>query len=179
MTNERENFMRVVKSIARPEPLLSFCFLLLLVGSSPAQVPPLAEMPALVSADPVKVDPADPEIRKLLKERYNAAASELRLRYTAYHNGNRTFGPANEMFDSASRLMQAGADLYEKPGEKVTFLTDYVKFAEAARNVATADITVGREPAEGLVFQRATYQLRDAEVQLARATRAAGKAGGK
>ena len=35
------------------------------------------ELPALLKAEPVKVDPKDDELQKLLKERYNEALAEI------------------------------------------------------------------------------------------------------
>ena len=65
------------------EAWLSCSLLLMQASSLPAQAPqarpeqPETKAPALLSAQPLKEDPKDDELRRLLKARYNAALGEV------------------------------------------------------------------------------------------------------
>ena len=112
---------------------LSFSLLLMLAGSSAARAAqpqpdqPETKGPALLSRQPLKEDPKDDELRKLLKARYNEALAEAKGLYKMYLAARAS---PESFADAGQRLMRAGLELCDKPGEKVALLTQFVELTK-------------------------------------------------
>jgi hypothetical protein len=151
----------------------------MLAGYSAAQAPPPPpklpdpKLPALLTAKPLKEDPKDDELRKLLKARYNAAVDEVATLYKMYLAGR---GNIDGFIDAGQRLVKAGLELHDKPADKIALLTQFVELAREAEKIAEARMGFSGTAAE---FYRVRYQRLDAEIQLLRAKREADKAKGK
>jgi hypothetical protein len=141
---------------------------------SPAQEPqpqlnqPEITAPALLSAKPLKEDPKDDELRKLLKARYNEGVGEVKMRHEQYKFG---LGGIDDLFQAGQRLVQAGLELHDKSAEKVVLLTQYLELTKDIEKLSQTRYDAGlSQPAE---LCRARYQRLDAEIQLLRAKREA------
>jgi len=163
---------------------MSLCLLMTLAGSAVSQ--PLSEKPptrpeekppALLTAKPLKADPKDDELRKLLKARYNAALAEAKGIYEFENRpGAEVFVDFDRVFGQWQRLVQAGLEVCDTPAEKVALLTQYVELTKDLEKVEQKRFDVGRVPEYDL--HRVRYQRLDAEIQLLRAKRDADKAKG-
>ena len=169
-----------MKSVIRPEAWLSFSLLLMLASNSAAQAPqpqpdqPETKLPALLTAKPLKEDPKDDELQKLLKARYNEAVGEVKEIYESWIKGKVIIG---SFAGAGQRLVQAGLELYDKPADRVELLTQFVELTKEAEKSAQALHDIGKLASADL--HRARYQRLDAEIQLLRAKREADKAKGK
>ncbi|OAI39038.1 hypothetical protein AYO40_06160 [Planctomycetaceae bacterium SCGC AG-212-D15] len=129
-----------------------------------------AKLPALLSAKPLRVDPKDDEMRKLLKARYNEAVSYGKAYYIMRSNPEANFAPDQDGFYALwKRIVDAGLDLCDAPPEKVKLFSQYVEVAREAEALEKARHEAGRVPASD--FHRARYERIDAEVRLLRAKR--------
>jgi hypothetical protein len=159
------------------EAWLSFSLLLMVAGYSAAQAPPPppdqpeTKLPALLTAKPLKEDPKDDELRKLLKARYNEAVGEVKGLYAMYTAGR---GTLDSFVEAGQRLVHAGLELYDKPADKVALLTQFVELTKEAEKIAQARLDAAIVPITEL--RRARYQRLDAEIRLLRARREAEKA---
>jgi hypothetical protein len=160
---------------------MSLCLLMTLAGSSPSQPPPeklptrpAEKPPALLTAKPLKVDPKDDELRKLLKARYNEALAEAKGYYEFEKLPVDRLINFDDLYGRWQRLVQAGLELCDKPAEKVALLTQYVELTKDLEKAEHKRADAGRVPEYAL--HRARYQRLDAEVQLLRAKREADKA---
>ncbi len=158
----------------------SFSLLLMLAGYSAAQAPAArpdqtdAKAPAFLEAKPLKEDPKDDELRKLLKARYNEALAAAQGYRTLYQSARVSF---HDLGEAQQRLMQAGLELCETPADKIALYTRLVELDKNVEEVAKARMDAARGTEAEL--HRARYQRLDAEVQLFRAKREADKAKGK
>ena len=175
-----------MKGVTGPHSWLPLCLLLPLVGSSAAQAPqpqkppdqPGVELPAFLSAQPLKEDSKDDELRKLLKARYNAALGELKGLYKErLLPGVDRLDNLDDLYGPWQRLVQAGLELCDTPVEKVAVLTPYVEMTKETEKTEQARYEAGRVTITSL--HRARYQRLDAEIQLLRAKREADKAKAK
>lgn len=141
-----------------------------------APVQPEVKVPTLLTAKPVKEDPKDDDLRKLLKARYNEAVAEMEARYKEFLSG-RERGTFDAMVEVAQRLVQSGLELNDKPAERAALLAQYVELTKEVEKIAQARFDVARIPVDEL--HRARYQRLDAEIQLLRAKREVDKAKGK
>ncbi len=163
-----------MKSIAA---WLSFPLLLMLAGVVAAQAPPPQPAPPgtkgsdLLTAEPLKDDPTDDELRKLLKARYNEALGEVQGQYRLYQKGQ---GTLESVTEAERRLVQAGLEVYDRPADKIALLAQYVELARATEKMAQARLEAAR--GTDMAVRRARYQRLDAEIQLLRARREAAKA---
>src|SRR5262245_35163951 len=66
---------------------------------------PNEKLPDLLKAKPLKVDPKDDDLRKLLKERYNAVVDEIKSLYEMFLAGR---GTVEQFADAGKRLVQSG-----------------------------------------------------------------------
>jgi hypothetical protein len=120
----------------------------------------------IVKLQPLEAAPGDDELRKLQKERYNEALSEVQGLYTMYQAARTSL---EAVADAGQRLVKAGLDVGSTPAEKVALLTKYVELARLAEEIAKARQQSAR--GTGMDVHRARYQRLDAEIQLLRAKR--------
>jgi hypothetical protein len=132
------------------------------------------KLPALLTAKPIKEEPKDDELRKLLKGRYNEAVAEMQGRYKEFLVGRGTF---DAMFEVAQRIVTSGLELSDKPAERVTLLTQYVELAIEVEKITQARYDASRIPDTDV--HRAHYERLNAEIQLLRAKRAIDRVKGK
>jgi hypothetical protein len=126
------------------------------------------ELPAIFKGKPIPPAAGDDELRKLLKERYNAAVAELGGRYQMFLAGRGTF---DSLFDGARRVVHAGLELHDKPADQIALLTGYVELARKIEKINQARDEAGRIMRQELDYAR--YMRADAEIQLLRAKKAA------
>jgi hypothetical protein len=160
-----------------------------LASSLPAQEPPTekpsdkprVKLPTLLSAKPLKVDPKDDELRKLLKARYNEVLAEARDFYAfeefAKHNAIEWYLTQEDRYRMLQRVVQAGLEVYETPSDGIALLGQYLEEARRLENRAQARYRAQRCRLGDL--NRARYERLDAEIRLLRAKREADKARGK
>jgi hypothetical protein len=147
-----------------------------LAGTSSSQEPqpkekpgePKTKLPALLASNPLKADPADNELRRLLKARYNEAVSEAKAFYMEEPFIDR-IDTQDALYGRWQRVVQAGLELCDKPADKVTLLSQYVDVAKELEQETKSRCDAGRLPIYHL--HRARYQRLDAEIQLMRARR--------
>jgi hypothetical protein len=170
-----------MKPAIRPEAWLSLALFLLPASYSAAQAPQRrpdpsgTKLPSLLTAKPVKEDPKDDELRKLLKARYNDAVGEMKVLSKMYREGRA--GTDALLNEAGQRLVRAGLELYDKPAERVALLTQYVELTMLVEKVVQGRYDTGQPVAREL--HRARYQRLDAEIRLLRAKREGGQAKGK
>jgi hypothetical protein len=150
----------------------------LLTSFASAQQPgePEPDLPALAKLAPAKEDPKDDTLRKLLKERYNAALGELRGRYEGAVRGHGV--SFDTMFAPAKRVVDAALALSADAAEQVALLEKYVAFAKDAEKFVQECLDAGVRTYTRADLHEATYFRADAEIQLLRA-KEKGKAGKK
>ena len=164
---------------------LALSLFLTLAGTSPAPAPqppqvpepPRAKLPVLLTAQLLKVDPRDDDLRKLLKARYNEAVGELRdyyeLKDLASRYGRTMRDSPDDLYGPWQRLVQAGQELCDGPAEKVTLLTQYLEITKEAEALEQARYNAGRVRIGDL--HRTRYERLEAEIQLLRVRREADK----
>jgi hypothetical protein len=130
------------------------------------------KLPALLKAKPLKPDPKDDELRKLLKERYNVALDEMNLQYKLYEAGSPA-ATLDIVFESGERVVSARLELCDQPADKIPILVQLVEMRKEIEKIAKARFDAGRIAPQD--FARARYFRLDAEIQLLRAKRAAEK----
>jgi hypothetical protein len=175
-----------MKRVSRFELWLPLCLLMVLAGNSAAQAPqtekppdrPKVKLPALLSAKPLKDDPKDDELRKLLKARYNEALAEARDFYEfedlANHNAIEWYPTANDRYRMLQRVVQAGLDVCETPARKVALLTQFLEVTRGLEDRTQERYKFGRCRLGDV--KRARYERLDAQIRLLRAKREADKA---
>jgi hypothetical protein len=114
-----------------------------------------------------KIEKGDDELRRLLKERYNEAASELQARYKEFIAGR---GDLDSLYEANRSLLESGLELTDKPEEKIALLAQRVGQAREIEQVNQGRYDAGRIPVQTL--NRCRYLRLDAEIQLLRAKRA-------
>jgi hypothetical protein len=150
-------------------------FLLVALPGSPAAQPadePAEKLPPLLAAKPLKVDPGDGELRKLLKARYNEALGEAvdfhRFRHTPFVEWR---GDPDDLYQPWQRLVRSGLVVHDKPDERVTLLTHYLELVREEEKVQQWRYDAGR--VRGKELHRARYERLQAEAWLLRAKREA------
>ena len=150
------------------------CLLLTQVGGLAGQVqqPPAApqqvdlKLPTLLTSKPIKEDPSDDELRKLLKARYNLVIAEMHKVYPAWRLGLMRI---NEVTELAQQLLESGLELRDEPAERIAFLAQFVELMREAEKIAQAERNLGMTP--GYEVYRVRYRRLDAEIWLLRAKR--------
>jgi hypothetical protein len=163
---------------------MSLCLLLALGANATAQAPtkktaaaPEEKVPALLAAKPLKADPKDDELRKLLKARYNDVLAEAQAYWKTDKAPGTSIINLDDPYGRYQRLVQAGLAVRETPAERVALLAQYVELTRQLEKETKKRVDEGRWEAPAL--HRARYERLDAEVQLVRAKREAAKAKGK
>lgn len=154
----------------------------LLAGFAAGQTPePQPNGPALdegklpVKFERYKPDPKDDELKKLLKERFNAALDEVEARYRMLVSG--MVITLDVLPDAQRRLVIAGLELREEPADKIELLKNNVEVARAIEKLIQGRAELRR--ARTTELYRATHFRLDAEIELLRAKQATEKAKGK
>jgi hypothetical protein len=137
-----------------------------LAGQRPEQ--PDKEPPIRLGP-PLRVDPKDDPLRKLLKERYNAVLEETKLRHVAVEAGRATL---DEVFDAFQRLLRAGLEVAETHAQRVALLKQNLDLATEVERIIAKKVQAGALPDADL--HRARYNRLDAEIRLLRFTKAKG-----
>jgi hypothetical protein len=120
--------------------------------------------PAILKMKPLADDPKDDALRKLLKERFNAALTEVQALYVA-----RTFtgfSGVEGFFDAGSRLKHAGLEAFDDPKDKIAFLEKYVELAKQLEKITEVKHSAGRIGVAEV--QHVRYHRADAEIALLR-----------
>jgi hypothetical protein len=113
---------------------------------------------------PLRIDPKDDAVRKLLKERYNEALAEARARHALILAGKTL---VDETFDAFQRFVNAGLEVADTPAARVALLKQYVELAKEVERIVSERVQAGQVQRADL--HRARYIRLDAELQLLRA----------
>src|SRR5258708_19523368 len=81
---------------------------------------------------PLEAKPTDDELRKLQIERYNESLLELASLVELVLGGKKT---PEILFDAQKRFVQSGLEVFDKPEDRISLLTDYVAMAKEAEKV--------------------------------------------
>jgi hypothetical protein len=133
---------------------------------SPAAEPEEKE-PALLKAKPLEPAKGDDELRKLQKERYNAALKEVQLRYEYVKAGKAL--ALDVIADASRRLLDAELDLAEKPADRVAVYEKQLEFAKDVEKIIEARAAAGFRDFSAADVEQARYARLTAEVNLLRA----------
>jgi hypothetical protein len=153
-------------------PFLLLAALFLLAGLAGREVraepDPEEKRPKILTAQPIKPGPDDDELQKLLIARYNAAVDEMQHRFQEFIAGRGTM----EIFGAtAKRLVDAGAELNDKPAHQVKLREQLLELMQEIERINVARHEAGQ--LSGADLQAARYLRIDAEIQLLRAKRKA------
>jgi outer membrane protein TolC len=129
---------------------------------------PGEKMPAVLSAKPLKAEAGDDELRKLLKERYNAALEEMQARYAEFQAGRITLDMLHE---AAQRVLDSQVALTDKPAEHVRIYEQQLELARDVERATQLHYDAGRKTIAELA--RARYVRLDVEIKLVVAKRKA------
>jgi hypothetical protein len=159
-----------VKSKFRSDCWLTLALLLVPASGTIAQEPQPkggpAKLPAILTTEPLKEDPKDDELRKLLKARYNAAVAEMKARFKEFEAGR---GRVDSMLGASKRLLESGLELSAGPNDRIKLLEQFLEMAKEAERIKQVLVDEGREaPTE---LHEARYLRIDAEIRLLRAKR--------
>ena len=126
------------------------------------------KIPALLLGKPLKPQPGDDELRKLVIARYNSAIAEGQARYKDFQAGRKQIG---SLSDVLGRLAESGMEATIKPADQIDFLGKYLEMARAIEKAQQAQFDAGHVNAAD--FERAKYLRLNAEIQLLRMTQSA------
>ena len=124
------------------------------------------DLPALLKSQPVKADPKDGDVRKLMVERYNAAVQEVRDRYRRVQGGTDT---PHQSCEALKRLAQAGLELNERAAGRATLLEACVEVAKGLEKMVEERVNAGVKTFTPADLSEATYFRADLEIQWLRA----------
>lgn len=131
----RSNFTVVIVSfVASTFPQLAF-------GQSPIPKVIATALPEVLKAKPLEIGPADDELTRLLKARYNAAQTVAIIEFVDYWRGFQ----CNLVLDSGRRLLRAGLELNPSPKERLQFVGQMIEFANQV------EFAMRLPPKEGLI----------------------------
>ncbi len=129
--------------------------------------------PSVLTAQPLKPEPGDDELRKLLKERYNAALAELQGWVAEFHAGNHRM-PRDATTKAAQRVLEARLELSSTPEDRIRIRQELVWCAWMYERVIRYHHHAGRIGIAEL--EKARYLRLDAQIKLLRAKREAAAA---
>jgi hypothetical protein len=133
------------------------------------------KQPKILSAKPLETDGERDEMRRLVRQRYNAALAEVRGRYQQLDQSSTRM---DELFDAFRRLLASGVAATDTGRELVDFLEQYVELTLDMQRRTQAHVRAGQS--NNVAAAQARYMVLDAEIQLLRARRRlAGPAGVK
>jgi len=147
------------------------CVVLLLAAFAPraqAQQPGSedSELDALVkNFAPAKDDPKDGALRKLLKERYNAAINEMIVRLQRVAGGPDT---PDAVISAGRRIVESGMELYDKPADQLALLEKDVALTKLVEKLTKERVDAGIKAFTQADLYKAKYARADAEIRLLR-----------
>lgn len=122
---------------------------------------------AILEMKPIAVSAKDDELRRLLKERFNAAIEEMRSVHVIYEAELATF---DLLLQSCERVRESGLELFDDPKDQIELLTNYVTLAKLYEAVVDLNFRGDNEDAQKM--SQAKYHRCDAEIRLLRAKKA-------
>ncbi len=123
---------------------------------------------ATVSGNHVREVRPSERLKRLLKERYEAAQVEFDGRFKEFLAGR---GTQEFLYRSACRLLQAQKELSDKPAEQRAALEAHLKRMKEIEEIAKGRYDAGRIPIQD--YQAARYWRLEAEIWLERAGKTA------
>jgi len=111
-------------------------------------------------------DRDDPQLRQLLRARYDAVTGELEAIRALYLGGRRS---PYVMIHAALRQARAGVELAESPAQRIKLLTDPYTLLAEVENTVREKVANGVEPSQ--VLHVATASRLAVEIELLRARR--------
>jgi hypothetical protein len=114
---------------------------------------------------PAKEDPKDNELRKLLKERYNAAVDEVSVRLQRVEGGAET---PDELIPAARRVIESGLELSDKPTDQLVLLEKDVALTKLVEKLTKERVDAGVKNFTPADLSKAKYARADAEIRLLR-----------
>jgi hypothetical protein len=109
------------------------------------QQKPIDELPSILKAKPLENAPADDELQRALKARYNERQMLTRAHYTGYLAGTEM---VSGTLDSARRLLNAGMELNESAPDRLKLLTQMREVCEKLEAIMIANEVHTRKPLE-------------------------------
>jgi beta-lactamase regulating signal transducer with metallopeptidase domain len=123
--------------------------------------------PALLYAAPLKPEPGDDELRKLLKEKYNAAAGAMQYYRTQFEMG--TLTPLSDLLAAGRNVRDAELAFVSEPRQQLPILQTYLQFAKYLADIAHSRLVAGGVAADTPVESARMREARaDAELQVLR-----------
>jgi hypothetical protein len=101
------------------------------------------EVPAIITAKPLKEAPGDDELQKLLKGLYNERLALVAGEYWYYQTGRA--GKVDELLDAARRLMRTGMELHDKSKDKIDLLTHFVELSNKVEMLLALRVGIGAD----------------------------------
>jgi hypothetical protein len=127
---------------------------------------PEAELEAVLKTfTPAKEDPKDDALRKLLKERYNAAVDELTVRLQRLSGGQET---PDDCISVARRIVASGLELSDKPANQLALLEKDVLLTKLVEKLTKERVEAGIKRFTPADLNKAKYARADAEIRLLR-----------
>jgi hypothetical protein len=125
-------------------------------------------LPALFDAKPLESATGDDDLRKLLKERYNAAVDMGRARFQEYVAGR---GTLDILLEAGRYVLRAEVELNDKPADQVRVREKYLELTKEIEKINNARFQAGQLSLADK--EQAHYVRVDAEIQLLKAKRKA------
>jgi beta-lactamase regulating signal transducer with metallopeptidase domain len=123
-------------------------------------------LPALLYPKRLEAAPGDDELRKLLKEKYNAAQRTMEV-YTSRILAAGFFPPFSDFLAAGRNLRDAELALSEKPQSQLRILETYLEFTRYLENTADAKLLAGGAASETPLDAARMREARaDAELKL-------------
>jgi hypothetical protein len=123
-------------------------------------------LPRILSAKPLEIKGADGELRRLMKERYNAAVQGARGRWQEFLAGRCSL---DGLLPSARQVLDAGLPLNDRAADRIALLAQFAELARDVEKVAQARHQAGQIPITEAA--QARYLRLDAEIRLLQARR--------
>ena len=119
---------------------------------------------ALTKFPEVKEDPKDDPLRKLLKERYNTAISEMFIRLERVPNQE----TPDLAIQAAQRVVEAGLELFDKPADQLALLEKHAGLANYLEMLVRDRVNGGVKCFTMADAYQARYARQTAEIRLVR-----------
>lgn len=127
---------------------------------------------ALKRIKPMEVKPADSELRKLQKLRFNAALDEINAAMLIHEEGpSQGFQTLDAIYEASDRLTEAALDLYADPNNRIKIYERQLSLAkEREKLLSEQSSKIGANDA--IALQRAIGHRANVEIALLKARRA-------